>query len=190
MRVCTVRAEREGWTIVATFSDAAISGATLLRPGYQALLEAMRAGKADIVLTESLDRLSRDLEHAAAFYKQAQFSRVKVITLAEGEISDLHVSLKGTMGALYLRDLGQKTWRGLEGIVRNGRAPGRVPYGYRRVRRLAANGEPERGLREIDPGQATVVRRIFADYAAGKSPLAIARMLNAEGIPGPRGGPW
>ena len=94
------------------------------------------------------------------------------------------------MGALYLKDLAQKTWRGLEGVVRQGRAPGRPPYGYRLVRRLAANGEPERGLREIDPVQAAIVRRIFANYAEGKSPLAIARALNREGIPGPTGGPW
>ena len=35
-----------------------------------------------------------------------------------------------------------------------------------------------------------MVRRIFADYAAGRSPLSIARLLNAEGIPGPLGGAW
>ena len=38
--------------------------------------------------------------------------------------------------------------------------------------------------------QAEIVRRIFAEYAAGISPRRIARGLNAEGIPGPRGGLW
>jgi hypothetical protein len=33
-------------------------------------------------------------------------------------------------------------------------------------------------------------QRIFSDYVVGLSPLAIARNLNAEGIPGPSGGPW
>ncbi|MBX6386215.1 MAG: recombinase family protein [Microbispora sp.] len=42
----------------------------------------------------------------------------------------------------------------------------------------------------IDPAQAAVVRRIFEQYAAGVSPRKIALALNAESIPGPRGGGW
>ncbi len=190
LRICQIRAEREGWSVVGTFTDAAISGATTLRPGYQALLEAIRKGQVDIVLAESLDRLSRDLEHVAAFHKLAVFARVRIVTLAEGEISELHVGLKGTMGALYLKDLAQKTHRGLEGRARQGFGTGRLAYGYRAVRTFGADGEPVRGLREIDPASAAIVRRIFRDYAGGASPLAIARALNTEGIPGPDGRPW
>jgi len=190
LRLCITRAEREGWTVVGTFTDAAVSGATILRPGYQSLLAAMRSGEVDIVLAESLDRFSRDLEHVAAFHKQARFSQVRLVTLAEGEISEMTVGFKGTMGALYLRDLAAKTHRGLEGRIRQGRSIGAPPFGYRVVRRLGSDGEPERGLREIDPQQADIVRRIFRDYALGQSPLAIARSLNTAGIPGPRGGPW
>lgn len=177
--------------MVASFTDAAVSGATALRPGYQALLAMLRAGGADVVLAESLDRFSRDQEHVAAFYKQAAFAGVRVMTLAEGEISELHVGLKGTMGALYLKDLADKTRRGLEGRVRSGRSGGGLCYGYRVVRGVAGrDGEPERGLRAIDPVQAAVVRRIFADFAEGHSPIAIARRLNEAGTPGPRGGLW
>ncbi|WP_370287312.1 recombinase family protein [Roseomonas sp. HF4] len=183
---CTVRADRESWQIVGTFTDAAISGATMLRPGYQALLAAMRAGEVDIVLAESLDRFSRDLEHVAAFHKAAMFCRVRIVTLSEGEVSDLHVGLKGTMGQLYLKDLKAKTLRGQEGRIRQGRAIGGPPYGYRVVRRLGADGEPERGLREVDPDQARVVRRIYEAYVVGTSPLAIVRALNRDGVPAPR----
>ncbi len=190
LRLCTVRAEREGWQVVGTFSDAAISGATMLRPGYQALLETMRAGRVDIVLAESLDRFSRDLEHIASFHKMARFARVQIITLAEGEVTEMAVGFKGTMGALYLRDLSAKTFRGQEGRIRQGRAIGGPPYGYRIIRRLGADGEPERGLREVDPDQAHVVRRIFEEYTAGRSPLAIARSLNTERVPAPRGATW
>lgn len=190
LRLCTARAEREGWIVIGTYTDAALSGTSLLRPGYQALLGAIRGGKVDIVLAESLDRFSRDLEHVAAFHKQATFHRVKVVTLAEGEISELHVGLKGTMGALYLKDLAQKTHRGQEGRIRKKRACGRTPYGYRPVRRLGPDGEPERGLREIEPAEAATVLRIFRNYAEGLSPRAIAAALNAEGVPGPAGTSW
>ena len=161
-----------------------------LRPGYQALLAALRTGGIGLVLAESLDRFSRDQEHIAAFYKQASFADVRIVTLAEGDISELHVGLKGTMSALYLKDLSQKTRRGLEGRVLEGRSVGTIAYGYRMVRRLQADGEPDRGLREVDPVQAAVVRRIFLEYAGGASPLRIARALNAEDLSGPKGGIW
>src|SRR5260221_12072081 len=48
----------------------------------------------------------------------------QLITVAEGPINELHVGLKGTMNALFLKDLGQKVRRGLEGRVREGRAGG------------------------------------------------------------------
>ncbi len=190
LRLCQQRADREGWTVAETYTDAALSGATTLRPGYQAMLARLRQGGIDIVLTESLDRISRDMEHIAAFHKLTVFAGVRVVTLTEGEISELHIGLKGTMGALYLKDLAAKTRRGLEGRILQGRGTGTVPYGYRIVRRLGPDGEPDRGLREIDPEQAAIVRRIFTDYAAGHSPRQIARALNADSIPSPNGGVW
>ena len=87
-RICRERAEREGWQIVGSFEDAAISGASMiLRPGVQRLLADAQAGKFDIVLAEALDRVSRDQADVATFYKHLQFARVPLITLAEGEIS-------------------------------------------------------------------------------------------------------
>lgn len=115
---------------------------------------------------------------------------MRIVTLAEGEVSELAVGLKGTMGALYLKDLADKTRRGEEGRIRKGRTIGKPAYGYRVVRRLGADGEPERGLREVDPVEAEVVRRIFRDHAAGQSPMRIARTLNEEGVPAPGGAVW
>ncbi|WP_172822175.1 recombinase family protein, partial [Magnetospirillum moscoviense] len=62
---CEARAGLEGWHVVDRFSDEAISGAVKLRPGYQALRQAVVDGKADIVMAEALDRLSRDQEETA-----------------------------------------------------------------------------------------------------------------------------
>ena len=114
-RICQAYAERERWNVVAVLPDFAISGAPLLRRGYQKLLEMVRGREIDVVLAESLDRISRDQEHIAAFYKQTRFAGVRVVTVAEGEITELHIGLKGTMSALFLKDLAQKTHRGLEG---------------------------------------------------------------------------
>ena len=40
------------------------------------------------------------------------------------------------------------------------------------------------------PHEAGIVRRMFNDYAAGKSPQAIAKQLNKENVPGPSGTGW
>ena len=131
LRLCRARIEAEGWSLVDSYTDHALSGASRLRPGYQKLLQDARAGTFDIVVAEALDRLSRDQEDTAALYKQLGFAGVRLVTLAEGEISELHVGLKGTMNALFLKDLAMKTRRGLEGRVRQGRSGGGLCYGYK-----------------------------------------------------------
>src|SRR5687768_3622018 len=96
------RIEREGWSHLTAYTDRALSGASRLRPGYQCLLADARQGAFDVLVAEALDRLSRDQEDVAALYKQLSFAGVKLVTLSEGEISQLHVGLKGTMNALFL----------------------------------------------------------------------------------------
>jgi DNA invertase Pin-like site-specific DNA recombinase len=190
-RVCRERAEREGWHVVGAYEDAAITGSTLtLRPGIRALLQDAEAGRFELVLAEALDRVSRDQADVATLFKHLQFARVPLVTLSEGEISELHVGLKGTMNALFLKDLAKKTHRGQRGRVEKGFSAGAVGYGYRMVRRLTSEGELVRGERIIDEAEAVIVNRIFREYAVGKSARAIARDLNAEGIVGPSGRAW
>jgi site-specific DNA recombinase len=69
VRTCKARIEAEGWTLIATYSDYAQSGASHLRPGYQKLLADARDGSFDVVVAEALDRLSRDQEHVAALFQ-------------------------------------------------------------------------------------------------------------------------
>lgn len=191
VRLCREHAMREKWRVVGTYEDAAISGASLvLRPGIQRLLQGAQAGRFDIVLAEALDRISRDQADVATLFKHLKFAGVPIVTLAEGEINELHVGLKGTMNALFLKDLAMKTHRGLRGRVEKGKAGGGLCYGYRVVKKLDANGEPIRGDREIIPEEAEVVRRIFRAFAAGQSPRSIALELNGEGIRGPLGRAW
>src|SRR3546814_7531835 len=122
-----------------------------------------------IVLAEARDRVSRDQADVAILYKHLKVAGVRVVTLAEGEISELHVGLKGTMNALFLKDLAAKTHRGLRGRVEKGKAGGGLCYGYSVVKRLNSEGEQVRGERNINEAEAVVVRRIFREFAAGKS---------------------
>ena len=176
--------------LTQTYADHGISGASLLRPGYQQLLTDARAGMFEVVVAESIDRLSRDQEHIAAFHKTMNFAGVSVITTSEGAINELHIGLKGTMSALYLKDLADKTRRGLEGRVRKGKSGGGLCYGYRVDHKRYEDGSIARGDRRIDKTEAQTIRRIFEEYSAGQSPKSIAYRLNREGIPGPNGGKW
>ena len=190
-RICREQAKREKWKVVGTYKDAGISGASMiLRPGIQSLIQDAQVGQFDMVLAEALDRISRDQADVATFFKHLQFAGVPIVTLAEGEISELHVGLKGTMNALFLKDLAAKTHRGLRGRVQKGKSGGGLCYGYKVVKQLDARGKPIRGDREIDGAEANIVRRVFREFASGIGPRTIARTLNEEGIPGPNGKPW
>ena len=189
-RLLRQRAEREGLRVVGEHADPAISGTVRNRPGLNAAIAAIDSGEARVLLAESLDRISRDQEDLAGLYKRIRFAGARIVTASEGEIGTIHIGMGGTMSALFLEQLAEKVRRGHVGRVKAGRVPGGLSFGYRKVRAFGPDGEPEKGLREIDEDQAAIVRRIFDEYVAGKSPVAIARGLNAEGIPSPRGGVW
>ena len=172
------------------YADRAMSGASRFRPNYQKMLNDAADGKFQFITAEALDRLSRDQEDLAALYKHLTFHDVTFLTLSEGEINELHVGLKGTMNALFLKDLSQKTRRGLEGRVRAGRSAGGKVYGYDILKDFDHNGVPITGLMEINQFEAKIIHRIFVEFSEGKSPRQIAKDLNKEEIPGPRGRTW
>lgn len=151
IRLCRETIERDKGTVVEVFTDYAISGGSLRnRPGMQAVLAGAKSGNFDVVVAEALDRISRDQEDIAGIFKRLGHADVRIVTLSEGEISELHVGLKGTMNALFLKDLAHKTRRGQRGRVEAGRIPGGNSYGYRIVRKLLDNGAVSTGEREID----------------------------------------
>jgi DNA invertase Pin-like site-specific DNA recombinase len=189
LRICREFAARQSWTVVEEFTDHAISGATLLRSGFQALMRDALNRRFDVVLAESLDRFSRDQEDTAGLFKRLTFAGVNIVTLAEGDITHLHIGFKGTMNALFLKDLADKTHRGLRGRVEGGKSAGGLSYGYRVVKSLTG-GTATTGEREIEPAEAAIVERIFREYVSGVAPKAIARRLNQEGVAGPFDGTW
>jgi site-specific DNA recombinase len=186
LRNVRARCAREGWPAPMVYSDAAISGARSDRPGFRALLADATARKLDVLLVDDLSRLSRDKDDTGKAIKRLTFAGVRVIGVSDGTDTsrdgyELDTGIRAVIGEHYLRDLAKKTHRGLTGRALSGACAGGLPYGYR----VTAVGQ-----RAIDADQATVVRRIFADYVAGLSPRAIAGMLNHEGVRAARGDTW
>lgn len=173
--------------IVGQIADEGISGATLLRPGVQEVLGRAQRREIDRVLTEALDRIARDQEGTAHVFKRLSYFGVTLETLSEGVITELHVGLSGTMNQLFLKELANKTRRGLVARVKKGFSGGGRCYGYDVI---DTGPDGENGVLRIDEAEAEIIRRIFRQYAGGTSPRAIARALNAEGVPGPRSGEW
>jgi len=85
LRRCREYADRQGWTIVDSYSDLAMSGASLIRPGIQELLSDVSAGRFDMVLSEALDRISRDQEEVAAVFKRARAEAAEVAGYPQAE---------------------------------------------------------------------------------------------------------
>jgi site-specific DNA recombinase len=183
IEVCSRYIAKNGWTAVRTYSDAAMSGASRFRPGYQQLLADLDYGLFDLVVVEALDRLGRKLADIADLHDRCTFAGIILLAVNVGEITAMHIGMLGTMAQLYLSDLKQKTWRGQLGRALQGKIPGGKAYGYDLV--TAAAGE-----RQINPVEAAMVCRIFTEFANGHSPRAIAKRLNAEAVPGPNGRPW
>lgn len=189
-RICRGYADTQGWTIVDSYGDRVISGGSLIRPGIQDVIADANKGRFQILLTEAMDRLSRDQEDIAGLFKRMNFASVKIVTLSEGEINHLHIGLTATMNALYLKELANKTRRGLRGRVELGKSGGGLCYGYDVVKQRDIHGEVICGERAINDRQTQIVRRIFREYADGKSPKSIALSLNTEGHHGPLSGAW
>ena len=186
IEVCRRYAAEQGWSIVENYTDAAISGSSRFRPAFQKLLTDAELRKFDVVVCEALDRLGRRLADTADLQDQLTFLKIRLFTPALGEITPIHVAVMGMMAQMAIKDLGEKTRRGQLGRVLKGRVPAGIAYGYRRTNSEAN----DRGGRIIDEAEAIVVRRIFEEYAGGKTPEAIAKGLNADHVSGPGGRLW
>jgi DNA invertase Pin-like site-specific DNA recombinase len=79
-------AERAGWTIVTEFIDDGISGAKGRdkRPEFDALCKAVTRMEIDIVLSWSVDRLGRSLQHLVAFLGELQSANVDLYLHQQG----------------------------------------------------------------------------------------------------------
>lgn len=195
IRRCTEHVRRLGGKVDSdlVFSDAAISGSTLARPGFEALmrLATSRPPQIDTIITEDMSRISRDFADSAAIFKRLQYSKVPLVGVADGidtsaRGAKMAFTLKSLMSDMYLDDLRDKTLRGMEGRALAGMATGNLAYGYRSIPVLDAYGKITGHRIEIDEQRSNVVRWIFAQYLNGRSLSNIAHELNANGTEAPR----
>ena len=178
-------------SIVLPFTDEAISGTTMERPGLQLLLDLVRKQKIEVLVFESLDRLGRNSGDIHKMYEIFRHYDTGVISVNEGEIDELKIGFKGTMNAMFIGDMVKKVKRAQLELAREGRLPAGLSYGYKLKRGLYdERGRAINGLREIVPEQAEVIRRIFGLYVEGHTAKDIVKQLNRDNISSPSGGKW
>jgi site-specific DNA recombinase len=179
-----------GDELAGEYCDDGCSGARLDRPGLDALRDAAEAGLFEVVYCLSADRLARAyayqvliLDELARFGVSVRFTdapgldkhdpQARLLTQVQGVIAEYE---RAKIGERYRRG---KLFRSRAGEVISWKAP----YGYHRV----ARGPDRPAHLEIFEPEAAIVRRIFAERAAGTTIRQICRQLNADAVPTPTG---
>ena len=185
INVCTAFAEREGYNVLQTYSDRALTGRTDRRPEFLQMIKDAREGRFCAVIVYALDRFSRDKYDSARYKHELRAHGVRVVSATE-PISDnpsgiLIESVFEGLAQYYSAELSQKIRRGYEDNARKCLASGSVPFGFRR--------SPD-GRYEIHPEEAEIVREIFQRVAAGETYADICRDLNARGVKTRHGAAW
>jgi site-specific DNA recombinase len=178
-----------GAEVVETYSDEAASGASLDRPGVQSMLRAARRKEFDLVLFESLNRLSRDMADAASVKKEFDFQGIELWAVHGGKLDTMRTGLESLMGQMFREETAQKVMRGMRPRAAEGFHMGGRPYGYRPLVEETRNID-DKGRLMIIEAEGKIILRIFVEYVSGMKPRMIAAGLNRDGIPSPRGGKW
>lgn len=107
-------ASRMGWQVVEEVSDAAVSGQIDDRHGLKVLLDRIRSGAVDVIVVESLDRLSRDPVDPPRLSRLAEYHDVEIRTLDKGQVTAVDVGLAGLLNSIQFEQTRHRTHRSLE----------------------------------------------------------------------------
>ena len=178
--------QEQGWNLIQTYVDDGVSGTTFDRPGLNAMISDVRAGKINLVIVKDLSRFGRDYIETGKYIDVIFPSlNCRFIALNDG-VDTLHHNnemlaiFKNVMNDFYARDTSSKIKAVKKSTFQAGKFIGAyAPYGY------IKDPEDKHHL-IIDEPAAAIVRRIFALRCQGLSRRRIAGILNEEGITPPR----
>jgi len=207
-RLLLEHAERNGFAVVAVYVEnqtAYKAG----RPLFDAMLERLKAGEADGILTYHLTRLARNsYDGGRLIYMMDEGTIGQIATQEKAYVNNADdkfmMQIHFAMAKKSSDDTSQFVRRDVESKLLRGEFPGRVPPGYLNVNRDGhisrgrADPEKERLLRElgrplgreeVDPIDGPLVRRLFEEAAQGALNLPRLRKLSfALGLRSPSSG--
>ncbi len=177
IRFCQQYAELNGYNLIGTYIDRAISGTTDDRPEFQRMIEDSAKKQFKFIIVWKLDRFSRNRYDSAIYKNKLKKNGVKVLSategIGEGDESIILEAVLEAMAETYSRQLAQNVRRGLkESAMKCASTGGTIPYGFRL----------ENGKLAIDEETAPIVRYIFEQYASGVGKADISKELNGKGL--------
>src|SRR5437016_9100182 len=181
-------AETHGYLVPAewVFEDEGCSGASLVRPGLEAMRDLAAQGQIEAALVYSPDRLSRKYAYQVLLVEEFARCGVSLVFLKSpsGETPEdqLLVQFQGMIAEYERAQIAERTRRGKRYKAQQGRVSvlGGAPYGYRYIK-MSDNSE---AYYEVNETEAEIVRTLFDAYTQqGLSINGIARLLNERQIP-------
>lgn len=178
-------AMEQGWELYNVYSDDDYTGADRRRPEFNRLLKDAEAHKFDIVLCKTQSRFTRELElvekYIHGLFPIWGIRFVSIVDNADTANKGNKKSrqINGLVNEWYLEDMSDNIRSVLTSRRINGFHIGAFAlYGYKK--------DPgQKGHLLVDEEAAAVVREVFSLFAQGYGKTAIARILNARGIPNP-----
>ena len=172
------------------FQDEGYSGATLIRPGLEALRDLAAQGQMVAVLVYSPDRLSRKYAYQVLLAEEFSRCGVQLVFLQSpaGSTAEdqLVVQFQGMIAEYERAQIAERSRRGKRHKAQQGvvNVLSGAPYGYHYVKKSDASA----GYYQVVEAEAQVVRWVFAMYTQQQLSInAMARQLNQRQIP-TRGG--
>jgi site-specific DNA recombinase len=200
---CREYAEQLGWEIVDVFTDNDISASRYSRkerPGYQALLAAIRAGQVEAVLVTEMPRLYRRMEELLEVIDLAETTALRRIETTDGNGYDLstgqgvHAAHTAVSTAwLESRRLSDRAKRKKKAQAAQGHyhgGPHAYGYTWTPATKDRAGRVVEPGRLEVAEHEARVIREATAKLLAGSSLRAVAAGLNRAGYRTSQGAYW
>ena len=173
------------WIFAGVYSDAGITGTSMKkRDGFNQMVADALAGKIDLILTKSVSRFARNTVDSLTTVRKLKEKGVEVYFEKENIYT---LDSKGELLITIMSSLAQEEARNISDNTAWGQrkrfADGKMSLGYSHFlgyKKGAADGEME-----IVEEEAVIVRRIYAEFLAGKSTYDIAARLTEDGVPTP-----
>ena len=169
-----------GMTVFRHFTDDGISGIRFDRPGFQAMIDEVRAGNVEACIIKDMSRFGRDYLQVGTYMEVLRKSDTRLIALNDNvdtlKGDDEFTPFRNIMNEWYARDTSKKVRSAFQAKNLAGKhTSSSVPYGY-------LKSEENKDQWVIDPVAAPIVKRIFQMTMEGKGPYQIAKILSDEHI--------
>ncbi len=183
-------ADANGYEITREYIDEGISGdATEKRHQFRQMIADGERREFKAILCWDMDRFGRfDSIEAGRWVHPLRVAGVHLATVAQGQIDWTEFAGRMMYGIQteakhqYLTDLSRNVTRGMMRLAEQGKWPGGpAPIGY-----MVRDKQLESGPTDA----VALVRRMFREYAAGKSLRGLADELNTAGTLSPKGKQW